>query len=287
MSIEIPVSFVDQFSANVVFLAEQRMSRLRGTVQLEDVTGESFAVERIGGVALNAVNERHGDTPLNSTPHTRRWGYIVDKDVADLIDKQDRVKLLINPDSAYTLRHAGALGRGFDDEIIRALGASVNEGRNGTTTTAYDTTNQSIASSSVGLTVAKLLEAKEKLDAAEVDDFIPRYFVCAAKQMTNLLNDDKVTSSDFNTVQALVQGKIDTYLGFKFIRSERLTKVSNDRYCFAYTQNAIRLGVAQAPATIVSDRPDKRHAKQVYSYMSLGAVRTEDVQVVRVLADES
>ena len=286
MSIEIPVSFVDQFSANVHFLAEQKMSRLRGCVQIEDVTGESFAIERIGSVALNAVNERHGDTPLNSTPHSRRWGYIVDKDVADLIDKQDKVKLLINPDSAYTMRHAGALGRGFDDEIIRALGASVNEGRNGTTVTVYDTA-QSIASSSVGLTIAKLLEAKEKLDAAEVDEFIPRYFVLAAKQMTNLLNDDKITSADFNTVQALVQGKVDTYLGFKFIRSERLTKVSNDRYCFAFTQNSIRLGVAQAPATIVSDRPDKRHAKQVYSYMSLGACRAEDVQVVRVLADES
>lgn len=287
MSIHIPVAMVDQFSANVHYLAEQKMSRLRGTVQIEDVTGESFSIERIGSVALNSVNERHGDTPLNSTPHSRRWGYIIDKDVADLIDKPDRVRILINPDGAYTMRHAGALGRGFDDEIIRALGASVNEGRSGTTVTAYDTANQRIVSSSVGLTVQKLLEAKEKLDAAEVDDFIPRYFVCSAKQMTNLLADDKVTSADFNTVQALVQGKINTYLGFSFIRSERLTKVSNDRHCYAYTQNAIKLGVAQAPATIVSDRPDKRHAKQIYSYMSIGAVRCEDVQVVQVLADES
>lgn len=267
-------------------LAEQKMSRLRGAVQIEQVKGDSFAVDRLGGVSVNAVTDRHGDTPLNDTPHTRRWGYILDYDVADLIDKQDRVKILLEPDGLYTMRHAGALGRAFDDEIVRALGASVNEGHAGATTTVYDT-GQSIASSSTGMTVQKLIEAKEMMDADEVDEFLPRYFALSARQLRELLGDDKITSSDFNTVKALVRGEVDEFMGFKFIRTERLTKVSNDRYCFAWAQPAIRLGVAQAPVTLQSDRPDKRHAKQIYSYMSIGAVRVEDQMVVRVLCDES
>lgn len=287
MSIEIPVSFVTQFSANVAMLAEQRMSRLRGAVMIEQVTGENFTVERMGSVAAAEVLTRHGDTPLTDTPHSRRWGFIRDFDVADLIDKPDRVKLLIQLDSGYTMKHAGAMGRSFDDEIIRALGASVIEGHTGGTTTVYDTTNQEIASGSTGMTVQKILQAKEKLDAAEVDEFIPRFLVMGSRQFRELLEDDKVTSSDFNTIKALVKGDLNEYLGFTFIRSERLTSASSVRDCYAFAQTGIRMGVAQAPQSLASDRPDKRHSKQIYTFGSWGALRVEDVQVVRILSDES
>lgn len=289
MSITIPVAFVDQFSANVHMLAEQRMSRLRSTVMVQSVTGDSWAVERLGGIDTpNAVTTRHGDTPLNSTPHTRRWGFVADYDVADLIDKQDRVKLLIDPDSKYTIRHAGTMGRAVDDAIITALGASVVEGHTGTASpTAFDTANQEIASGSTGMTVSKLIQAKEKLDAAEVDEFYTRYFILGSRQLRELLEDDKIASQDYNTVKALVRGEIDQYLGFTFIRTERLPVASSIRSCYAYVQPAIDLRFAQEPNSIASDRPDKRHAKQIYTYGSWGALRTEDVMVVRVLSDES
>lgn len=287
MSIEIPVAFVTQFSANVHMLAEQRMSRLRSAVMVESITGESFTKERIGGVTAQEVTTRHGDTPLNSTPHTRRWGFVKDYDVADLIDKADRVKMLINPDSAYTMRHAGTMGRSIDDEVIRALGASAIEGHSGGTTTAYDTTNQQIASGSTGLTIDKLLRTKEKLDASEVDEFYPRFFACSARQLRELLEDDKVTSSEFNSIKALVKGDVDEYLGFKFIRTERLQKVTNDRYCYAWAQPAITLGIYQEPTSVASVRPDKRMASQIYTYGSWGAMRSEDAMVVQVLCDES
>ena len=287
MSVTVPTHFVKQFGTNVHLLAEQRMSRLRGTVQIREVTGESFTEERIGTTqdAANAVSTRHGDTPLNDTPHTRRWGFISDFDVADLIDKQDRVKMLIDPDSSYTIRHAGVMGRSIDTTIIGALENSVIEGVSGGTTTALPSA-QKIASSSVGLTITKLIEAKRLLDAAEVEDFYQRYFICSAKQIANLLEDDKVTSADFNTVRALVQGQIDTYLGFKFIRTERLTSASSARLCYAYTNRAILFGAQISPNTIVSDRPDKRHAKQIYTSGSWGALRVEDVHVVQVACSE-
>ena len=133
MSISIPESYVEQFSANVHMLAEQKMSRLRQAVRVEPVTGESAAFERIGGIdAPNKITTLHGDTPLNNTPHTRRWAFMADYDVADLIDRQSRVKLLIDPDSVYTRRHAGTMGRGIDDSIIAALGGSAATGHTGT-----------------------------------------------------------------------------------------------------------------------------------------------------------
>lgn len=287
MSFDIPVSFVQQFSANVHLLAEQRFSRLRGAVMTETVTGESFAKETIGGVDKpNVVTTRHGDTPLNSTPHARRWGFIGDYDVADLIDKPDRAKLLIDPTGYYTMRHAGTMGRSMDDEIIRAATGTAATGHTGTGTSSLSG-NQVIANGSTGLTVDKLMQAKQVLDQNEVDEFYARYWACSAKQIRDLLNDDKVTSADFNTVQALVQGKIDTFMGFKFIRTERLAVASSIRTNFAWAQPAITLGIGAEPSSSVDKRPDKRNSQQVYTAGSWGAVRVEDAMVVSVDCSEA
>lgn len=287
-SVDIPVSFVTQFSANVHLLAEQKVSRLLSTVMREDVTGESWAVETAGGIdAPNEITSRHSDTPLNSTPHARRWGFVRDYDVANLIDKQDRVKLLINPDSIYTIRHAGTMGRGMDDTIISALYATAVTGHTGSGTTAFPTSTQQLASGSTGLTIDKLNRAKEILDANEVDEFYPRFAVVTARQIRELLEDDKVTSQDFNTVKALVKGEVDEYMGFRFIRTQRLISTSSVRNCFFYASPAIRFGMQIAPNSTSSIRPDKRNAAQIYTCGSWGALRTEDEMVVSVLCDES
>lgn len=286
MAISIPTHFVEQFSSRVHMLAEQKTSRLRSTVMIDMVDGESKAIERLGGSELNEITERHGDTPLNEVEHTRRWLYLRDFDVADLIDKPDRVKLLIEPDGKYTMRHASAMGRGIDDEVIRALGASATEGKTGTTTTVLPSA-QKIVSGSTGMTIDKLIAAKEILDAAEIDDFIPRFCVAQSKQRSNLLSDDKISSNDYNTVKALVRGEIDTYLGFKFVSSERLqVDGSSDRLCYCYAQQAVTLGMGAEPSTTASPRPDKRNAQQIYTWGSWGAVRVEDEMVVQIACSE-
>ena len=287
MSVSIPESYVEQFSANVHMLSEQRFSRLRRSINVEEVTGESFARERLGGIdAPNPVTTLHGDTPLNNTPHTRRWGFISDFDIADLIDKQSKVKLLIEPQGLYTIRHAGTMGRGLDDAIIAALNGNAAEGKSGTTLVALPAA-QKIAAGAAGLTVSKLREAKKKLDQAEVDPMFMRFIVTSAEQIEDLLASVEVTSSDFNTVKALVQGDVNTFMGFNFLPSERLpTDGSSDRLVYCYAQPAITLGMAQEPVSIAAPRADKRHSMQVYTYGSWGAVRMEDKMVVEIACVE-
>lgn len=291
MSFSIETSMVEQFSANVHLLAEQRMSRLRNTVVDEELVGEAKAVERIGKPQdePNTITTRHGDTPLDDTPHTRRWIYPADYDVADLIDRPDQLKLLIELEGPYTTRHAGVMGRGIDTEIIRALGGTAKEGKSGGTDAALPAA-QKVGVSSTGLTIAKLIEAREKMEEDEVDDFLTKYLVCTPAQISDLLEDDKVSSSDFNTVRALVKGEIDEYMGFQFIRlsSRRLgVDGSSNRLVYAYSGAAIRFAIPKPPTTIVADRPDKRHSKQVYTCGSWGAVRVEDVHVVEIACAES
>ncbi len=287
MSITVPESYVEQFSANVHMLAEQKFSRLRNTVREEPVTGESFAVERVGGIDKpNEITALHGDTPLNNTPHSRRWGFMTDYDVADLIDKQSRVRLLIDPASVYTRRHGSTLGRQIDDSIIAALRGSAAAGKSGTTTVALPA-GQKIASGSTGMTVAKFIQAKELLDAAEVDEFIPRFFALSARQLRDMLEDDKVSSNDYNTVKALVRGELDTYLGFTIIRTERLPIITGTtRACLAWALDGVAIGMGDPPQSVAAPRPDKRMTLQIYSWGTWGAVRVEDEMVVEIAAAE-
>lgn len=293
MSVTIPQSFTEQFSANVHMLSEQRFSYLQMTVMPEEMSGaEAKAVERIGMTqdAANAINERHGDTPLNNTPHSRRWLFVRDYDVADLIDKPDKVRLLIDPNSRYTIRHAGVMGRTKDDVIISALGGSAVEGQGnvlGSATTSVPLPSaQKIASGSVGLTLDKWREAKRRLDAAEVDDFWPRYLGVTSNQLKEMLETEEMTNSDYNAVKALVEGKINSFLGFNVVRCERFLKPSTDRLCYAWAQPAIAFGMPVEPNSINGERPDKRHAQQIYTAMTCGAVRVEDEMVVEIACAE-
>ena len=102
-----------------------------------------------------------------------------------------------------------------------------------------------------------------------------------------LLNTTSVTSSDFNTVKALVQGDVDTFLGFKFIVTNRLSIASNIRSCFAWAEDGIALGVGKDVSARIDERADKGYATQVYYCMSIGATRMEEDKVVQIDCDES
>ena len=112
--------------------------------------------------------------------------------------------------------------------------------------------------------------------------------VCSANQLSDLLNINEVKSSDFNTIKALVQGEIDTYLGFKFIRSERLgLDSSSNRQVLAFCQSAIGLAVGSDIQTKISERADKNYATQVFLSMTIGATRIEDEKMVEIACTES
>jgi hypothetical protein len=137
------------------------------------------------------------------------------------------------------------------------------------------------------LTLAKLIEAKEILDSNDVDPSIPRYIAVSPKQITNLLDDPEVTSADYNTVRALVKGELDTYVGFKFVTTNRLgLDGSGDRRCFAWAMDGIKLAVGKEPSARIDERADKSYATQVYYCMSVGATRMEEAKVVEILCDE-
>lgn len=286
MSTQVTTAFVQQFGSNVDLLSQQMGSRLRAAISEESVTGEKAFFDQIGSTAAQKRTSRHGDTPLMETPHSRRMVTMDEYEWADLIDSADKVRMLADPTSAYAQSAANAMGRAMDDVIITAATGSAKTGKSGSTSTALPAANI-VAHGSADMTVAKLLSAKEILDNADVDPSIKRYIVVAPAQITALLGITSVTSSDFNTVKALAQGEVNSFLGFEFITSTRLAVASSIRTCFAWAEDGIKMGVGKDIVSRISERPDKSYSTQVYYCAQFGATRMEEDKVVSILCDES
>ena len=284
MSTQVTTAFVQQYSANIQMLSQQMGSLLRDKVRLESVVGKNAFFDQVGAVTAQKRTSRHSDTPQIDTPHARRRVSLVDYEFADLIDEQDKVRLLIDPTSSYAQAAAFAMGRAMDDEIISAALGTAFTGETGSTSTAN--ANQ-IVHGSTGLTIAKLRSAKETLDLNSVDPSIPRNIIVGPKQITDLLGTTEVTSSDFNTVKALANGEINQFLGFNFIVSNRLSLDGTTRSCIAYAQDGIALGVGKDVTARIDERAHKGYATQVYYCASFGATRMEEDKVVEVQATES
>ena len=290
MSINITTSFVEQYSSNVNLLSQQMGSKLRGSVDEESIVGKNAFFEQIGSTAAVLRTSRHGDTPQIDTPHSRRRVSLSDYEWADLIDDQDKVRALVDPTSAYAKNAAAAMNRAMDDVIITAFNASASTGVAGGTSTALPSTQKFATSNqSDGLTIAKLLSAKKILDNNDIDPSRKRFIVCGPQQVADLLAVTQVTSSDFNTVKALAQGDINSFLGFEFIMSTRLSfdaTNTDDRLIFAYTEDAIKLGIGSDIKANITERADKSYSTQVYYAMSLGAVRMEEKKVFQIPCNE-
>ena len=297
MSFEITTNFVEQYKANVTLLTQQKGSRLRSTVTEMEVTGKRAFIEQFGATSAVKRTSRHADSPLISTPHARRALDPVDHEWGDLIDKADEVKMLIDATSPYSLNAAWAMGRSIDDEIIRAASddSAVTGNTDGTTGTTSLPAAQTIAVDYVesgadtdsNLTVAKLRRARDQFGINDVDMDEKFYLIVAQSQITALLRDDEVTSADFNTVRALVNGEISTYMGFEFIRPQRLTlSTGNVRECIAYQASGIMLGIGMDVVARITERADKSFSTYVYYMMTIGATRLEEVKVVEIRCDE-
>lgn len=302
MSMQIPVAFVDQFKANILMLSQQKQSVLRKTVMPESMTGDTMFIERLAKKDPQVRTGRHAPTPISDATHDRRKLTIIDYEVpADLIDKQDRLRMLIDPQSSYAQNQVSGLNRAVDDEIISALGGDVYTGHTGSTLVNYyddgemrliagDGTEVTAGSAhsdttATGLTIDKLLLCKQLLDDAEIDPMRGRYFVCNPYNINQLLNTTEVKSADYNTVKALAAGQINSFMGFEFLVSTRLlTDITETdcKRCYAFAENSITFASQEEPSISVSIRHDLSDCVQVYTTMSCGAVRNEGPAVVEI-----
>lgn len=279
MANTISQAFVEQFKGNLLHLNEQQGSRLRATVTEQSVTGEKFHFERVGNVAAVQKTTRHTPTPVLDVPHSRRTGDMQDFQWADMIDKEDRVRMLIEPRNAYAKAGNNAMNHVYDDLII---GAALGDATDGDGASIALPSSQIIVDGGTGLTLEKLMISREIMETKENDPDEEKIMLVSAKQITNLLNTTEVTSADYNSVKALVAGAVDTFMGFRFIRTERLPKTATVRDCVAYTGSSLGLAVGADITTRIDELPTTSYATQVYLAFTAGATRIKDEGVIKI-----
>lgn len=316
MSFNINQAFVQQYSTNTAMLLQQQGSKLRDTVLNQSFYGKAASMlEQFGPVNALFNLPRHSDTPIVSTPQDKRWILPNDAEWGDLIDDQDKLRMLIDPTSSYAMAGVNAMSRAIDDVIISGFFTSNNTGENGTVATgllsAFNSSSQQIpaitgsGAAASGLNIAKLRAAQRKLREAYVDtDTDPLYCIISAKQHDDLLNEAQAISQDYNPRPTLVDGKISYFMGFNFILSERIPGASGFNTSLAansaitsadsdgnyvtgsrwmvpvYAKSGLVFGIWNDIKADVYKRPDKRGATQVYVTGTFGGARTEERRCV-------
>jgi len=295
MSANLPSFYVQQYATNIKLLLQQMESRLRGAVTSGSHVGaQASPVDQIGAISALKVTSRFSPMGRVDAPLSRRWVSPNDYELPQMIDSFDMLRLITDPKSSYVQNAGAAMNRAMDMEIINAYFGNASTGTTGTAVTSFDSTNQVVSvkqgsTSSSGLTVAKLRQAKKILMQNEVDlDTDPLYCVITAKQADNLLAEAQVISADYNSKPALVDGKIMSFMGFNFIHSELLSQGTDDQsgtsYAIpAYAKSGMYLGLWNEINTDVSQRKDITSLPwQVYAKGSFGATRLEEKKVVKI-----
>jgi len=294
VSINIPTFYSQQYATNIELLLQQMGSRFRGAVMSKSYVGKAAqVVDQIGQVAAQKVIGRFSPMGRIDAPTDARWVYPVDYDLPQLVDSFDLLKMIVDPKSSLVQNAVYAMGRAQDDEIIAAFHGTAKTGSDGSTSTTLPSTQvvgvAQGAASAVGLTVAKLREAKRILMANEVDfERDPIYIGVKATQHDNLLAETQVINLDYNEKPVLVEGKITRFLGMEFIHSERLLSGTDDAAGTSvavpvWAKSGMHLGLWEDIKTSTSIRNDiQGEPFQAYCKESIGATRTQEKKVVKI-----
>lgn len=296
---ELAEIYAKQYGANVYTMAQQRGSVLRPYVTIEEMKGEKRHFDRVKPTAAVRVASKYADTPLVNTEFDRRTIHGFEYSWADLLDWQDDLNIITDPCSSIVEAGGMALGRTMDDVIIEnAFDGVAYEGKEGLTTVDFpDAQKVGIsfgASSNTGLTIEKLRRAYSSFGKADIDLSAPGnelYIAVTQRQMDDLLEGVDVKNSLYSAMMDLYCGKTDKFLGFKFVRTERLKKaVSGEGYsrtCAAWCKSGVILCVPQEIKMTVNTRADKNNIWQAEAKMKAGATRIEDTKVVQIFCQEN
>lgn len=294
MSQQAPTAFVQKFTAGIRLLQQQMDQRMRNAVMVDDtVPGDRAFFDQLDATEMSEVTNRHGDTEYTDTPHARRMVTMKTYDVADLVDRADIRRLLNNPINGYSRSMAAAANRKFDDIIIAAFDASASTGVDGTTLVGIPATHKVEADGSPAtgtgtlMSVTSLTIARQLLEEGEnnEDDGDNKWYAClSAKSRNDLLIDTTapvLTNSDYASVRALVNGQINTFLGFEFLKSQRLSRGSGNSWDTPFwVKKSMQLGVSEESRGYMDVLPQKRHSTQVRYEMDAGATRMDEKGVV-------
>ncbi len=284
MAITVSNAFIEQYKDNVIQLAQQTFAKLRPHVMEEAGDGKAFnherldatdAVEktarRVATVFIDDVWDRRVSTPRTFT-HTMT------------IEHEDKVQMLVNPESAYSENQAMAMARQYDDLIIEA---ATGDSLDGDGVAVPFPAGQKVGDGTGKITFDLVTEVQEKFLANEIDMDVPKIMIVGPIQIRTLLGLTEQTSADYVRREALQKlsayGIVANWMGFTWINSNRLlVPVAGQLSCLAFTKKALSLVVNQDIMVRVGENPSFSYMIQLFSQFTAGSTRVEDEHIVHM-----
>lgn len=277
MAVGISNAFVQLFDAEVkqAYQASRALAGL--TRERTNVEGNQVKFPKIGKGTATVRVPQTDVTPLNVT-YSQVTATMTDYIASEYSDIFSQQKVNFDERRELVQVVGNAIGRRMDQLTIDALTSS------GTSLTVAT----SIGGAGTNMNIEKLIEAKKLLDAGNVP-MEGRCMLIHANTLAGLLGETQVTSADFASVKALVQGDIDTFMGFKFVtlgdRDEGGLPLPSTRTCFAFHRDAVGVGIGMNQKSEINYVPEKT-SFLVSSMFSAGAVAIDAEGIVAISCTE-
>ena len=277
MAINVSTAFVDLFDSEVK-QAYQAESVLRGTMRTRTgVAGNTVKFPTIGkGVATLRVPQTDV-TPLNVT-YGQVTATMEDFIAAEYSDIFQQSHINFDERSELVQVVSKSIARRMDQIMIDALNAAT-----GTSTVAT-----TIGGAGTNMNIEKLRATAKAMNEKNVPSE-GRNLLMHASQLDALLGETEITSQDFASVKALVQGEINTFMGFNILtmgdRDEGGIPKPSTRTCFAWHKDSMGYAESMAQKTEVNYVPEKT-SFLVSSMFSAGSVSIDGEGIVKISCTE-
>lgn len=289
MSTSISVNFAKQYSPFFVELSQQRTSYFKSKVQVKIVnSAEQWYMDQIGAVEDTEVTTQRQAIVFANTPHKRRQ--IIKKTFyfADTVEEQDVQNMISDPTAAYTQAGLMALERRLDKLILEAALADAKTGKDGGTTTVFDT-GMIVAANSTGLSFAKFLAVRKLFQNRNVA-YRKINIAIGPEQEEDLYNIPQFVQREYRREGNMPidageepMGYVGRFMEFEIWRTTFLALSSTTRKCIAWTEGGLGLAMGIAPKVLLGHREDLVGSPlQVQTLLSAGSSRLDEDKVAEV-----
>jgi len=256
--------------------AYQNAGLLKGAVTIRNnVVGDTYKFRNMGKGLANQKSTSDLVTAMDIS-HGFATATLQNWNAPEYTDMFDAATVNFDEKQELASTIASALGRRCDQLVIDAMDAE---------TTYADTIGKDTGGTNTNLNVAKVVAAQVALRAKGVPNS-NLFAAINAQGLGGMLNEEKISSIDYNNVKALVNGDVDTFGGFKFVIVEDrveggLTEAGNVVDSYFFSQDAIGLAIGIDIKTDVDWIAD-RTSWLCNGMLKAGAVSRDGLGIVKV-----
>lgn len=309
----IPDHYTIQFDTGWTQGIQQTIQRLRQYVTVNTgCTGKARTHNRVNSTTFNEQTLRLQATQGSELSTVKRWVFPRPCEKTTYLDEWDADLLgeTVLPNGAAVMAHRSAAARKMDSIILDGVSGINYEGGDNDTGNLTQRTVADVASTygrdgsgyiqagggTGNLDLQALIDATSVLgqnETAGQDGETGGGLVLAFNQLAldSLLGETELTSSDYNTLQALKSGKIDGgFMGIsKFIRTEQLpaNPAGDGVIALLWAKDHVHFDIWADLSSRISIRDDLSEAIQIRSKFMCGAARDEDQAVVWIDLDQT